>query len=528
MSLLATPLSRAWASSSVQFVVEWALDHPAHALVETLLLGLILVLLLRKSSRPSSLDLPLSKAEEDALLADWEPVPLIESLSPSPGAERGVVVLAGPSASVVNVQNEATGATVTALNLASTGFFGYQSHPEVISAALECTSVYGVGACGPRGFYGSLRPHLALEESVAQFLQTDEAVLFSAEFQVAASVLPAFAKPGDLLLMDSGLPFAWWTGASLSRAEVREWAHNDAGALERVLQQVAQQGIFTAQRQRVFVVTEALSSNHGDIAPLAAIMALKQRYPFRIVLDESLSLGVLGAKGRGLREAAGLQPHDVELLCFSLGHALGSVGGIAAGRADVCNHMRLNCTGYVFSCSSPPYVAQAALSALALLQRGEGRAELSALLPLFHAELAPALAPYLSVHGDSRSPSVHVRVAKAHSRGPVQDGLLLQRIAALALAPSSKRGRRETPPRSVKAKSKEAAKETKETWQQAEGRVLVALPSYTQQDKRAPPPSLRLSLHAQLPPDGLRAALATLSRTVQEAFSAPAPAPVQD
>lgn len=488
-----------------EVVVTWAVRHPGHALVEALLVAFILVLLLRKSYRPTHDAQALSKAEEDALIAEWEPVPLVERKA----AWTEGVSLAGGAGPVALVQPPDQ-APLRALNLATTGFLGYQTHPEVIDAALECTRVYGVGACGPRGFYGSLRPHLDAEKEAARALGAEDAVLFSSEFQVPASVVPAFAKPGDVLLMDAGVHFGWQTGAQLSRAEVREWAHNDVQHLATLLQQLDQQGVFRAARQRVFVVAEALYANWGDVCPLAEVMELKKRYPFRVMLDESLSLGLLGARGRGLWEQCKLKPHDVELLCFSLGHALGSSGGVCVARAELCSHMRLNCTGYVFSCASPPFVAQAALAALGLLARDVERPLLQALVPTLHRELPALVAPYLEVQGAPTSPLVHLRIAPAHSQGALLDAQRLARIVVLALEPSQQR-RRESPRR-----KKEEKKE--EDWQGAEGRVLLAQPRYAPQEKRPPPPSLRLCLHALLPQDALRVALQGVGQAVRRAF----------
>lgn len=486
-------------------LVDWVLRHPMHAAVEALLLALILVLLLRKSYRPTGLDVPLSKAEEDVLIAEWEPTPLVEGRVRV--AADSQAQLAGPATAVALVQQPGQDAPLPVINLGTTGFLGYQTHRDVIAAALACTKVYGVGACGPRGFYGSLRPHLDCEAAMAKFMRAEDAVLFSAEFQVPASVVPAFAKPGDVLLVDSGVHFGWSTGAHLSRAEVREWEHNNVSALEKQLQTLELQGVFRQARQRVFVLIESIYANHGDVAPLQAIVDLKKRYPFRIMLDESLAVGVLGAGGRGLWEACRLEPGMVELLCFSLGHALGSVGGIAVGRADICNHMRLNCTGYVFSCASPPFVAQAVVTALDLLAREEARSALAALTQVLHAELPAALAPFLRVHGDARSPIVHLRLAPALARSPAEDSARLARLAsALLEGGQGAKRRRESPRRRVK----EAAE-----WELAEGRVLVAQPHYAPQERCPPVPSLRLGLHAGLPVEGLRAAITSLRETAQ-------------
>lgn len=106
----------------------------------------------------------------------------------------------------------------------------------------------------------------------------------------------------------------------------------------------------------------------GDIAPLAEIIQLKHKYKFRVVLDESLAVGVLGRTGRGLTEQVGAQiGTDVDIVCGSLGNALGSVGGYCVGDREMIDHQRLSGSGYCFSASNPPVLVTTAQAAIHML-----------------------------------------------------------------------------------------------------------------------------------------------------------------
>lgn len=108
---------------------------------------------------------------------------------------------------------------------------------------------------------------------------------------------------------------------------------------------------------RRFIIVEGIYANTGDLAPLAAIKQLKEQYKYRLLVDESMSLGVLGATGRGATEHYGLSPEDSEIIGASLGNAVASIGGFCAGEREIVDHQRLSGLGYCFSASLPPYLA---------------------------------------------------------------------------------------------------------------------------------------------------------------------------
>ena len=121
-------------------------------------------------------------------------------------------------------------------------------------------------------------------------------------------------------------------------------------------------------QQRRFIVVEGVYRNTGDVCFLPNILALKERFKYRIILDESISFGTMGATGRGITEHFGVKVTDVEILTVAMDTALGSVGGLCVGTREVVDHQRLSGAGYCFSASSPPFLSAAACESLSIIQ----------------------------------------------------------------------------------------------------------------------------------------------------------------
>jgi 7-keto-8-aminopelargonate synthetase-like enzyme len=159
------------------------------------------------------------------------------------------------------VSSETTTHREEYVNMATAGFLNLATHPDVINAGIASIEKYGVGSCGPRGFYGTLDVHLQLEEKLAQFMGYDQAVLYSSGFATIASVIPAFSKSGDYLVCDKGLSLAAQTGIKLSRSEVVWFNHNDLKDFKRALESLHE--VFRKRQRRVFVVIEGLYPYYG-------------------------------------------------------------------------------------------------------------------------------------------------------------------------------------------------------------------------------------------------------------------------
>ncbi|XP_063934582.1 serine palmitoyltransferase 1 [Zophobas morio] len=231
---------------------------------------------------------------------------------------------------------------------------------------------YGVGSCGPRGFYGTIDVHLILENELAKFLNVEEVIIYSYGFATNSSAIPPYSGRSDIIFCDEGLSFSNQTGLLAAKSRVIWFRHNNMQHLEELLNQQAQEDRKNpkkAKHIRRLIVVEGLYRNYGDICPLPQLLQFKKKYKCRIFIDESNSFGVLGKGGRGVTEHYSINPEDVDQIYASMENALASVGGFCAGSKFLVDHQRLQGKGYCFSASLPPINAEAARLALQKLQK---------------------------------------------------------------------------------------------------------------------------------------------------------------
>ncbi|XP_076439989.1 serine palmitoyltransferase 1-like [Babylonia areolata] len=348
-------------------LIQGFLQAPAYHLVfEALLILLIAKLFFSKSYKPEKIT--LSEKEKEELVADWKPEPLVPDVPDDNPILQAMdkYCISGPAGKMINVNGK------NCINMATLNFLGFIGNQEIEEEAVKALMKYGVGSCGPRGFYGTMDVHLELEEQLARFMQTEEAILYSYGFVTIASAIPAYSKRSDIIFADEGIGFAAQKGIVASRSTVKWFRHNDMDHLEQLLkQQQAEEkkNPKKAKATRKFLVVEGIYANYGDICPLPRLMELKWQYKVRIFLEESLSFGVLGATGRGLTEHFDVPIEDVEMITASLENSMASIGGFCCGKKFIIDHQRLSGMGYCFSASQPPMVAVAATKALELMER---------------------------------------------------------------------------------------------------------------------------------------------------------------
>jgi 8-amino-7-oxononanoate synthase len=252
------------------------------------------------------------------------------------------------------------------LLLCSDNCLGLADHPRVREAAADAALRWGAGAGGARLVSGNMTLHRRLEERLAGFLGTQAAVLFGSGYLAAVGVIPALARPGELVFADEGNPPALVDGCRLSGAEVVAYGHGDAEHLAWALR--------NADGRASLIVTSAVFPIDGDVAPLAEIVALARRHDVRVVVDEAHGLGALGPGGRGAIAAAGLDG-EVDVVCGTLGTALGGYGGFACCDAVMARHLVNAARPVAGSTGLPPASAAAALAALELLEGQPRRVE---------------------------------------------------------------------------------------------------------------------------------------------------------
>ncbi|KAM7280011.1 hypothetical protein ACFE04_007145 [Oxalis oulophora] len=329
----------------------------SHLILETIFVGVILFLLSLKSYKPPKR--PLTHKEIDELCEEWVPEPLIPSITNQMLSEPPVLESAAAPHTTINGKQ--------VVNFSTANYLGLVGNEQLHNSCISAMEKYGVGSCGPRGFYGTIDVHLDCEAKIANFLGTPDSILYSYGLSTMFSAIPCFCKKGDIIVVDEGVHWGIQNGLYLSRSTIVYFKHNDMQSLQSTLEKITA-GNARAKKLRRYIVVEAVYQNSGKIAPLDEIIRLKEKYRFRILLDESNSFGVLGKSGRGLTEHCGVPVDKLDIITAAMGHALASEGGFCTGSSRVIDHQRLSSSGYVFSASLPPYLATAAITAIDILE----------------------------------------------------------------------------------------------------------------------------------------------------------------
>lgn len=258
------------------------------------------------------------------------------------------------------------------LNLGTDNYLGLADHPRLEDVSVAAVRKYGVGACGPRGFYGTMDIHLALEQAIAKFLNVQETVLYAFGFSTIASAIPAYAKNTDIIFVDEQCNFAIQQGMVASRARVVKFRHNDAEHCDQLVEATLKEA---KKNVRTFLIAEGIYAKTGKMCPLKELVNIKQKYKIRLFLDESNTFGLLGSKGKGLTEYLNVDINDLDMIMVSLERAMCGYGGFCAGSSYVIDHQRLAGVGYCFSASLPPLQTQVALETLKMIDEDPGIAE---------------------------------------------------------------------------------------------------------------------------------------------------------
>lgn len=159
----------------------------------------------------------------------------------------------------------------TVINLASYNYYNFVGNEYLKEKAIQTLRTYGVGPCGPPGFYGTQDVHMRTEADVASFLGTPACIIYAQAFSTISSVIPAFSKRGDIIVADKGVNFAIRKGIQISRSIVRWYEHNDMEDLERVLARITKEQAKKPLTRR-FIITEGMFENGGDMVNLPRIV----------------------------------------------------------------------------------------------------------------------------------------------------------------------------------------------------------------------------------------------------------------
>jgi 8-amino-7-oxononanoate synthase len=269
-------------------------------------------------------------------------------------------VLTSPAMPVVEMEG------AQRIMLGSNNYLGLTGDERVLEGAQDALHRYGTGLTGSRLLNGTIPLHLELEEEIAQWMNTEEAIVFTTGHQANVGTLGTLLGPGDTVIADAGDHASILDGCLLSRAKLRPFRHNRLDKLEKMLQRAQGDG-----SGGVLVVVDGVFSMEGDIAPLHEICELCERYGARLMVDEAHGAGVLGARGAGSSELLGVEQR-VDLRMGTFSKSLASCGGFIAGPHEVVEYLRLYSRAFLFTASAVPAALGAALAALRIVRSEEG------------------------------------------------------------------------------------------------------------------------------------------------------------
>jgi 8-amino-7-oxononanoate synthase len=250
------------------------------------------------------------------------------------------------------------------VGLCSNNYLGLANHPAIVAAAVNALQQFGVGAAASRQVSGTMGIHLQAEQRLQRFAGTEACILFSTGYAANTGAIQALAGSSDVVFSDTLNHASIIDGCRLSRARVKVYRHCDPGHLENLMLQ------HRRGKSRALVVSEAVFSMDGDMAPLEELRAVCDRFDAALLVDEAHSLGVLGPGGRGLCALRRVPP---DVLVGTLGKAFGAAGGFVASRTEVVEIIRNKARSYFFSTAPLPAQAASALAAADVVEAADER-----------------------------------------------------------------------------------------------------------------------------------------------------------
>ena len=250
------------------------------------------------------------------------------------------------------------------LAFCSNDYLGLAGHPQLIAAVCEGAALYGVGAGASHLISGHSSAHHALEEALAHFTGFPRALLFSTGYMANAGVVTALADRGDAIFADK-LNHASLNDAALgSRAKFARYPHLDLATLE--------QQLVVSRAKRKLVMSDAVFSMDGDVAPAADLLALCEKYNAWLILDDAHGFGVLGPQGRGTVSHFNISSPRI-IYMATLGKAAGVFGAFIAAQPEIIETLIQHARSYIYTTAAPPLLSHALLKSLELIEEDEWR-----------------------------------------------------------------------------------------------------------------------------------------------------------
>lgn len=291
---------------------------------------IVLYILFKYSYRRKRSDLILTNEQKEKLIRDFKPEPLVDKIYPK-------------------LLKEPPFMNSSLIELADYDFYNLKNlHKEEL---IDVIKKYGVGTCGPPGFYGTLDIHLELEKKISQVLGTEASILYSNSFTCINSVITCFCRQTDTVFYHKNSNEAIIRALGITKGS--SVCYTNLEDLENKLKQ------FYQKRRRNFIITEGLFKNTGEITNMIQLIKLKNKYKTRLIVDESLSIPLLGK--RGISEYFNTDIKEIDVVIGSLAHVFCGNGGFASGSLFSVEYQRLSAQSYCFSASMPGFLAKNAI-----------------------------------------------------------------------------------------------------------------------------------------------------------------------
>lgn len=252
--------------------------------------------------------------------------------------------------------------------LGSNSYLGLSVDPKVVESAKAALEKYGTGSGGSRLVSGSFDLHRELEEKIADFKNTEAAILFSSGYLANIGTISAIVGSDDIIYSDELNHASIIDGARLSRSTVRIYKHLDLNHLLSLLESDRD------RKCRKLIVTDTVFSMDGDLVPLPELVYLSEQYGCMLMIDEAHATGVLGKRGSGATEHFGVEDR-VPIVMGTLSKAVGSLGGYIAGSRELIDFIRNRVRSYIFDTSLPPASLAASITAIDIIENEPERRE---------------------------------------------------------------------------------------------------------------------------------------------------------
>mgnify|MGYP001206725441 CR=1 FL=1 len=246
------------------------------------------------------------------------------------------------------------------INFCANNYLGLSSHPKVLQAAKDALDSHGFGMSSVRFICGTQDIHKTLEQKIADFLGTEDTILYAAAFDANGGVFEPLLGPDDAIISDSLNHASIIDGVRLCKAKRFRYANNDMADLEEQLKAAS-------DARFKLIVTDGVFSMDGYVAQLDKICDLADKYDALVMVDECHASGFIGATGRGTHELCGVMGR-VDIITGTLGKALGgAMGGFTSGRKEIIELLRQRSRPYLFSNSLAPNIVGASIAVFDLL-----------------------------------------------------------------------------------------------------------------------------------------------------------------